>query len=207
MSTSAPTKHEQMTKETRRLLLEAAERIFIRDGYEKAELGLIASEAGRTKGSIYGHFKSKEELFLALVEARILRRRARMQELVAFSNDVEGNLAVMREHILEFATDDSWGLLLLEYKLFIVRHPEVKERLQGRHASYFQADEETRYVEMLGAAPQEEGAVSRTVAVRAMFAALSSLRLEAKFDPEVLSPDAIGGIAAKFFDVLFGAST
>src|SRR6266702_1981816 len=51
-------KHELRTRETRELLLHAAETIFVRDGYEGAELGEVAALAGRTKGAIYAHFKS-----------------------------------------------------------------------------------------------------------------------------------------------------
>ena len=51
-------KNEQRTRETRELLLRSAESIFVRDGYERAELGEIATLAGRTKGAIYAHFKS-----------------------------------------------------------------------------------------------------------------------------------------------------
>ena len=45
------------TKETRKLLLEAAEKVFIRDGFEKAQVAQIAAAAGRTKGAVYAHFR------------------------------------------------------------------------------------------------------------------------------------------------------
>jgi AcrR family transcriptional regulator len=206
MPTSPSNKHEQRTQETRKLLLDAAKKIFIRDGYEKAELGEIASEAGRTKGAIYGQFKSKEEVFLALYEAQALRRRAKMQELLAFSKDVQGNLAAMRKYVLEFAMNDTWGLLLLEYRLFVVRYPEAKERLRKTRASFIAADEEKRYTDLLGPAPKGKGAISRTAAIHSMFATLSALQLEAKFEPQALRPVDIRNIAAKVFDALFGIS-
>src|SRR5271168_4531433 len=94
-------KHELRTKETRELLLRAAETIFVRDGYEGAELGEIAALAGRTKGAIYAQFKSKEDVFLALVEDNMLRHRARMEPLLNSSTSVKGNIAVMREFYLK----------------------------------------------------------------------------------------------------------
>ena len=66
-------KHKLKTQETRKLLLRSAEKIFARDGYEAADLGEIASMAGRTKGAIYAHFKGKEDLFLAIFEERTAR--------------------------------------------------------------------------------------------------------------------------------------
>ncbi len=70
MNVKPANKHELRTQETRALLLTAAETIFVRDGYEGAKLGEIAALAGRTKEAIYAQFKSKEDVFLALVEAR-----------------------------------------------------------------------------------------------------------------------------------------
>src|ERR1700756_2592166 len=130
MPSPKPTKHELKTQETRALLLRAAEQVIIRDGYENAELGEIAKLAGRTKGAIYAQFKSKEDVFLALVQEHALRRRAIMQKMLAASTSVEGNLAAFRKSFLEFATDDAWGFLLLEFKLYTVRHPESLARLR-----------------------------------------------------------------------------
>ena len=63
-------KQELRTKETRARLLDAAQEVFLRDGYESAQLDEIAATAGRSKGAVYTHFKSKEDLFLALYEHR-----------------------------------------------------------------------------------------------------------------------------------------
>jgi len=206
MPNATPNKHEIKTKETRKLLLEASEKIFVRDGYEKAELGEIASEAGRTKGAIYGHFKSKEEVFLALVEFQALRRRAKMEELLAPSKNTKGNLAALRKYVQEFAANEPWGLLLLEYRLFVVRYPDAKERLEKTYASFISADEEKRYTQFLGPAPKVKGALTRTTAVHSMFTALSALQLASKFDAKAVPPDEIGNIAVKIFDALFGTS-
>src|ERR1700692_1879782 len=58
------------TRETQGRLLDAAEEVFVRDGYESAQLDEIAATAGRSKGAVYTHFKSKEDLFLVLFEHR-----------------------------------------------------------------------------------------------------------------------------------------
>ena len=59
MTVKKVNKHELKTRETRELLLQAAKTVFVRDGYEGAELGEIAALAGRTKGAIYAQFESK----------------------------------------------------------------------------------------------------------------------------------------------------
>jgi AcrR family transcriptional regulator len=54
--------------QTRARLLEAAAQVYARQGFAGATLDEVAAEAGFTKGAVYGHFGSKENLLLALVE-------------------------------------------------------------------------------------------------------------------------------------------
>src|SRR5580658_3485401 len=61
-------KHQQRTEATRRALLDAARRIFARDGFEAARIEEIAGATGHTRGAFYAHFSSKEDLFFALLE-------------------------------------------------------------------------------------------------------------------------------------------
>jgi len=195
-------KHELRTRETRELLLHAAETIFVRDGYEGAELGEIAALAGRTKGAIYAHFKSKEDIFLALVEHKAQRYRVQMDELLAKSASVEGNLAAFRQFILGLAKDEAWSLLLLEFKLFTIRHPESKKRLQSFYAEFHSSDRETRYAELLGTAGKGKKAVSRTIAVHTLQPVLSALLLESRFDPDLFDADAIRKVVTRIFDAM-----
>jgi AcrR family transcriptional regulator len=51
---------------TRAKLLEAARALIREKGYEHATLDAIAERAGMTTGAIYGNFKNRDELFLAL---------------------------------------------------------------------------------------------------------------------------------------------
>lgn len=53
-------------------IIEAAEEVFIRYGFEGARMDQIAERAGVRKANIYYYFSSKEELYRALIE-RILR--------------------------------------------------------------------------------------------------------------------------------------
>jgi AcrR family transcriptional regulator len=57
--------------ETRTRLLEAAARVYARRGFGGATLDEVAAEAGFTKGAVYAHFGSKENLLLALMEEHL----------------------------------------------------------------------------------------------------------------------------------------
>lgn len=51
---------------TRAKLLEAARALIREKGYENTTLEAIAERAGMTTGAIYGNFKNRDELFIAL---------------------------------------------------------------------------------------------------------------------------------------------
>lgn len=198
-------KHELRTKETRELLLQAAETIFVRDGYEGAELGEIAALAGRTKGAIYGQFKSKEDVFLALIEAKRLRYREEAEKFLSAASTVKGNVAALRKFYQKMIEDETWPLLLLEFKLFAIRHPEPKKRLQKFFAESLSPADERRIAGILGPAGKNKNAISRVVAIQTLQPVLSALALEAKFDCTLLGQDITKKVIGRIFDALLDA--
>ena len=54
------------SEEKRRLILDAAVRVFARDGYHTSRVGDIAEEAGIAHGLLYHYFSSKEEVLATL---------------------------------------------------------------------------------------------------------------------------------------------
>ena len=207
MTDKAANKHELRTRETRSLLLNAAETIFVRDGYEGAELGEIAALAGRTKGAIYAQFKSKEDIFLALVEYRTNCYRAQMEKAFAESPSIEGNVAALRNLYLRLAEDRAWSLLLLEFKLFAMRHPESKKRFQNLYAGMPSLNDEKRFADILGPAPKGKNAISRVVAVQALQPMVSALVLEAQLETILSDKDVIRKVTGRMFDALLGIPT
>lgn len=72
---------------TKDSILEAGQQEFLRKGFRNASLRNIAKEAGVTTGAFYGYFKSKEELFAALVEEPAMILLNKYQETqAAFAN-------------------------------------------------------------------------------------------------------------------------
>src|SRR5262245_30851834 len=66
-------------------ILSAAERVFARDGFAATTMDAIAGEAGVSKGGLYRHFSSKDDLFLTVAA----RTAAELDELLrrASEND------------------------------------------------------------------------------------------------------------------------
>jgi TetR/AcrR family acrAB operon transcriptional repressor len=66
---------------TREQLLDAAERVFRERGVGHTSLAEVADAAGVTRGAIYWHFRSKAELFKAMVERAEMPMDAALEQL------------------------------------------------------------------------------------------------------------------------------
>jgi AcrR family transcriptional regulator len=126
---------ERRLEHTRSLLLDSAEDVFARKGFEGAALEDIADAAGYTRGAIYSHFGSKVELFFAVLE------RQRMQFLDGFSDVIAAFNQLDQLDIDEFAA--RWGDLIrtggadraalgFEFTLFLVRNPDARDRVAAQ---------------------------------------------------------------------------
>jgi AcrR family transcriptional regulator len=70
----------QRQQETRKALLDAAARVFVRRGFQASSVEQISADAGYTRGAFYSNFSSKEELFVALLHERLFARYTEMYE-------------------------------------------------------------------------------------------------------------------------------
>ncbi|MFJ9852975.1 ScbR family autoregulator-binding transcription factor [Streptomyces sp. NPDC101150] len=57
---------------TRRAILEAAASVFDEFGYDRATIAQVLERAGVTKGALYFHFASKEQLALAVLQEQVV---------------------------------------------------------------------------------------------------------------------------------------
>ena len=75
----------------RRQILDGARRTFLAQGFDAASMNEIARVAGVSKGTLYVYFKSKEELFEAIVEAQ---SRQQGEQIFTFDGaaDIESEL-------------------------------------------------------------------------------------------------------------------
>jgi AcrR family transcriptional regulator len=195
-------KHQLKNRETHARLLKAAEEIFVRDGYEGAQLSAIAAAAGRTKGAVYDHFKSKEDLFLALFETRT---REYIDDLISRLKKCapgKPSVGAFREFYVDLARDKTWPILTLEFKLFALRHAESKDRLRKAFLMMKSSGDEDFTQKMFGSLnSRQKSDVERSLA--ALGPIVSGLILESCFEPEILSEKSIRRVLASVFDALF----
>ncbi len=198
-------KQQLRTQETQARLLAAAEEVFVRDGYEAAQLDEIAARADRSKGAVYTHFKSKEDLFLALFEHRTTSYIDRLVTSLRKCTDRKQSLKAFREFYVEVVHDRTWPLLTLEFKLFALRHPESKERLRKAFEMSRATSDVQMHEQLFGHLTRDKKA-DIDLSLAALGPIVMGLILESHFEPEILSEKAVRRILGRIFDSLFPAA-
>jgi AcrR family transcriptional regulator len=190
------------TVATRRRLLAAAERTFARDGFEAARLEDIAGLAGYTRGAFYANFRSKEDIFLALLEDWVGERIGEVNALLAKQESPTQRLRALREHYAQIARDRRLLLLTLEFKLFAIRHREAHARLRARQRRIRRSAGDLLL--RIAAATGRQLPVSSTGAAAALGALANGLLLENLVDNRTITDEEVRHLLGVFFDALLG---
>lgn len=193
------------TAETQAKILDAAEAIFSEQGFEKTQLEQVAARAGYTRGAIYAHYASKEDLFLALMEKRVLTRFTPIREKLEAEPDVTKRPGIFRHWIATKVSEDSWGTLMLEFKLYALRRPQSRDRLQQLYEILFNSSGKD-FIELLfgnGLDKATRARIERRLAI--MGAILSAVTLESHFRPKLLPKPQIQAILEELYDALIRA--
>lgn len=103
-------KHLRKSERTRANILDAAARVIARDGLESASINEIAREAELANGTIYLHFKDKDDLAMA-VSLAIAEELTRQLDgaLAGIDDAAERNSWATRQFIEKAVRDANWG--------------------------------------------------------------------------------------------------
>jgi AcrR family transcriptional regulator len=202
--TREQTKHQQRTEATRRALLDAARRIFARDGFEASRIEDIANATGHTRGAFYAHFSSKEDLFFALLEQESGDRLRELRSVLERCPDAEQRLGALRKFYVGRVSDRQWVMLALEFKLFALRHPKLRARLARTHRR-IRESLKIETISQLIPELMQAGRQSRELRRVALEAVLNGLVLEHAYDPQTISQTQATTVLGRMFDVLMAA--
>ena len=78
--------------EVREQLVQAARQVFVRFGYKKTALDDIAKEARKGKSTIYYYFKSKDDIFKAVIDAEAEIRSKTIDDQISTIDDPQQKL-------------------------------------------------------------------------------------------------------------------
>lgn len=205
MIRTGKTKHQVRTEETQSKILDAAEAVFSEQGFDKTQLEEVAARAGYTRGAIYAHYASKEDLFLALMEQRVLTKFNSMRQVIEAEPLISKRQVIFREWIAAQAGDHTWGTLMLEFKLYALRRPESREKLLHMYELMGKASG-SDLIELLFGARLDKAA--RAAAERRLVilgAMLSAVNLESLYRPKLMTKQHLQPVLDELFKTLIRA--
>jgi AcrR family transcriptional regulator len=133
MSKTMTRKEKQ--ERTRSSLLRSAAKLICRKGITDASVDDIAMDAGYTKGAFYANFKSKEEMFLVMLDKAYAEELDRLEAHLPGEEHVE-EVRESAEDFMQFVrSDPEWPRLYFEFVAYAARNPEFREELATRNRS------------------------------------------------------------------------
>lgn len=121
-------------EQTRAQLLDAAATVFAERGLDGATVDDVAAHAGFTKGAVYAHFGSKDELFLAMLEQRYACRMEELERVLLAPGAAVDNARTAGQEFQRYAqSDPDWQRLYLEATLRASRDAGFRAAFARRH--------------------------------------------------------------------------
>jgi AcrR family transcriptional regulator len=130
----APKVTREYKQAVRDRVLKAVETLFSEKGYYDTSMDEIVAESGLSKGAIYGYFKSKEDLFVALQDKHLETSLDELRSTFAPSDSARTKL----ERIVDVAFTSMIGAskkacrISLEFDVAAPRMKSVERRREGR---------------------------------------------------------------------------
>jgi AcrR family transcriptional regulator len=127
-------------RDGREELLRAAAQVFAERGFQAASVDEIAERAGFSKGALYWHFQSKDDLFFALLEERVDRPlREAIQRFE--SAPAERDMSLQADDVFALLIEQQRDLVLLqiEYWSLAVRDRRLRARYVKRQTAFRKA--------------------------------------------------------------------
>jgi Transcriptional regulator len=87
----------------RNVIIDAAERVFFKEGIENASMDQVALEAELSKGTLYRYFKSKEELYKAIVIRGFIALKRKLKEAAIPTETGLQNVKAISKAYIEFS--------------------------------------------------------------------------------------------------------
>ncbi len=103
-------KREARKQDRRRAIVAAARRSFLEEGYAATSMSGLLSELGGSKATLWSYFRSKEELFAAVIEDVTVDFREELERGLLASADLETTLVTFcRSFMQKTAQPDAVG--------------------------------------------------------------------------------------------------
>ena len=167
---------------TRVRLLHAAVAVIREKGFYRATLEEVANRAGMTRGAIYGNFKTKDELLLAVVEARW-----RPVVPIRYGRTLKEHLRIVGEAVVAaIPARRAQALGALSFQIYALTHEDMQSRIAQINAEVYR-----RGGERLGQLFPQELPMPPDQFVRVLHALTDGLLFLRFVQPELITDEMI----------------
>jgi AcrR family transcriptional regulator len=111
-------------------LLDAAQQVFVAQGYHATAMDDIAERAGVSKPVLYQHFPGKLELYVALLDQQADRMVAAVREALDSTSDNKQRVAATIAAYFRFV-DEEGGAFRLVFESDLTNQEAVRQRVEG----------------------------------------------------------------------------
>jgi AcrR family transcriptional regulator len=174
---------------TRARLIAAAAALIGEHGFERTSLEKVAARAGVTRGAIYGNFRNKEDLFLAVVAARWEPVAPPMTPGADFATQMR---AMAEAVVAAMPARRAAAVGAASFQLYALTHPAMQERVATANAALYGAMTQR----LRGGVPDGAMAVPPDMFVRIMHALIDGLMFLHALTPDLITAEVVRGAFA-----------
>ncbi|NOZ75707.1 MAG: TetR/AcrR family transcriptional regulator [FCB group bacterium] len=118
-------------------ILTSALEVLVEKGYESSRMDDIVAHSGISKGAIYWYFKSKKEIYLALVNHWVWRYSATINYMVTEDQPASEQLRNLFDYFrLQFTRDPQVFKALLEFWSLAGRDADFRVKLEKVYSEF-----------------------------------------------------------------------
>jgi AcrR family transcriptional regulator len=113
--------------EKRETILSVARQVFLEEGYAAASMSTIAARVGGSKGTLYNYFRSKAELFVAVIQNQCELTQAELFDVPDL--DIRSHLTLLAGRFARLMLSEE---IITVHRIVVaeaVRFPEIGEAL------------------------------------------------------------------------------
>jgi AcrR family transcriptional regulator len=128
---------EELEQERRQQILDAAETVFSKQGFNEARMDDIVAESGLSKGALYWYYKGKDAIIMALLDRVFLAQMKTVEDFIDAEGSAEEKLRVFtRAAVTDIRHFERFMTLGYEFVALATRRKEVREKIKGYYRSY-----------------------------------------------------------------------
>lgn len=124
-------KRLEKSLQTKKELMDAAISLFGKKGFNATTVSEITEKAGYAKGNFYRYWKSKDDIFLDIMEQRLNDYRRKRQDGLDKARSIEDVMEVIVDFLDTIIDDRNWSKVFLEFTMHAFSDEHLKKKLNS----------------------------------------------------------------------------